>query len=124
MTMKKEEDMQSSSGANYRRAKSRKIPLEVKTTITKRSIFKIFQKITIKLQTQLIQNIGEEYADNIELALRDKEIQNQIKYMMKQDKIQLLDSKNKPRYTNYIAQAAIEDIDQSPVRQDSSGSKE
>jgi hypothetical protein len=51
----------------------------------------------------LIENIGEEYADNIELALKDKEIQNQIKYMMKQDKIQLLDSKNQPRYTNYIA---------------------
>jgi hypothetical protein len=44
------DDDKLSQGPAYRKSKTKKIPLEVKTTITKRSIFKIFQKITVKLR--------------------------------------------------------------------------
>ncbi len=48
MTLKREEE-KGARKDGYRKSKTKKIPLEVKTTLTKRSVYKIFQKIKIKL---------------------------------------------------------------------------
>ena len=64
----------------------------------------------------MIKNIGEEYIDNIESAMKDIEIKEQIKNMMKEDKIQLLNENNKPKYKNEIAHVDEVNVDESPTR--------
>jgi len=42
----------------------------------------------------MVKNIGEEYIDNIDAAMKDVEIKEKIKNMMKEDKIHLLNEEN------------------------------
>jgi hypothetical protein len=57
--------------------------------VTKRSLLKIFEKIRYKIEDELMRNIGGEWQEDIENALHDKYIENQIKSLMKQDRIHL-----------------------------------
>lgn len=72
MTMKREEQNKKmeEEGSPSKRM-NRKIPLEVKSKVTKRGLFKIFEKVRIKLIQEMRQNIGIEFDEDIENALQD-----------------------------------------------------
>lgn len=55
------------------RKRHKKIPLEVKSIITKR-LFKIFEKVKVKLIEQFKVKIGHQYYDDIENAIEDPSI--------------------------------------------------
>lgn len=65
------------------------------------------EKLRLKIAQKLQEKMGEEFGKNILAALQDKSIDQSIKGMLGQGKIQLLDAASKqPKYTNVI-QAAI-----------------
>jgi len=64
---------------------------------------KIRQKILLSLQ----EKIGKEFGDNIMIALKDKGIENSIMVLMKQDKIQLVNENNQPKYQAEINKAVV-----------------
>jgi hypothetical protein len=107
MTLKREEEQKKleEDGSPMRKMK-KQIPLEVRSKITKRGLFKIFQKVRVKLMQQFMSNIGAEYEPEIENALQDPKIEKQIQLMMKQDKIHLLNERNEPIYQKEIHQFA------------------
>lgn len=81
----------------HRRSK-KKIPLEIKSKITKRPLFKIFNKVVIKLVEKMKTEIGPEYAEDILKAVEDPKIEYQIKDLMKGGKISLVNDQNIEQY--------------------------
>ena len=65
------------------------------------------EKIKQKIVESLRKKIGEEFGQNILIALGDQNIEQQIKLLMAQDKIQLLNSQNQPVFTKEIKKAAV-----------------
>ena len=63
------------------------------------------EKIKEKIAARLRENIGEELGNDIMNALEDKAIDQQIKALVKQDKLKIVDQKNKPVFD----QAAIKE---------------
>ena len=87
--------------------KTRRRPkVAVTSKVTKRPYLKIMQKIKIKLIETLLNRIGEEHLQDINIAVKDKEIEQTIKMMMGEDKIKLLNSRNEPVYQKQILEAA------------------
>ncbi len=80
--------------------------VEITSKITKRPYLKIMEKIQQKMQILLKNKIGEEYSKHIQFALKDKSIQNELKVLMKQEKIQLHNEQNQPVYQKQISLAA------------------
>lgn len=74
------------------------------------------EKVTSKLQERLTANIGEEYEDDVKLALEDDDIDESIKRLLKQDKIQLVNAKNEPVYEKQLHILAEIDEDASPSK--------
>jgi hypothetical protein len=68
--------------------------VEISSKVTKRPYLKIMEKIRDKITILLQSKIGQEYKQNILVALKDKGIDTSIKHMMKQDKIQILNDQN------------------------------
>lgn len=94
---------------------SRKKTFGVKSKITKRPYLKIMQKITGKLHEQLVEKIGQEYEENINLALQDPSIGKTIKELLKEDKIKLLDDNDMEVYGGQLhglATTEQEDFDE------------
>lgn len=55
-------------GSPIRRTKT----IEIKSKVTKRPYLKIMEKIESKLQNMFLENLGREFQDDIEFALKDK----------------------------------------------------
>lgn len=75
--------------------------------MTKRPYLKIMEKIRMKLFERLREKLGEEHPDSgIHQALRDRQIEESIKKLMKEDRLRLLDDQRQPVYVDQIALAA------------------
>jgi hypothetical protein len=61
-------------------------------------------------------DIGEEYGSDIKIALEDEEIDESIKRLLKQDKIQLVNAKNEPVYEKQLHILAEIQEDDSPSK--------
>ena len=84
MTLRRQQEDAESPG---RRGKRKKIPLEVRSKVTKRHLFKIFNKIVFKIAQKMRDEIGVEYEDDIQNAVEDPQIEEEIYGMMKGGKI-------------------------------------
>lgn len=73
-----------------------KIPTTVTSKVTKRPHMKIMDKVKQKIASKLAEKIGIELGgvENIVTFLNDKIIHNQIKELIKLDRIQLTDQEN------------------------------
>ena len=90
---KKEEE----AGSPLKRKKT-KIPVTVNSKVTTRTQNKVIGKIQKKIAQKLREKLGKEFGEGIMEALQDKDIEKVIKEMIKQDKIKILDQKNKELY--------------------------
>jgi len=79
---------------------------------------KIMEKIRAKIEQKLREKIGVQFGEDIMQALKDQGIEQSIKLLMKQDKIQLLNAQNQPVYANQIAKAAKGNNDISVYNED------
>lgn len=91
--------------------------LEVTSQVTKRPYLKIMEKIRSKIAVMLKTKIGDEFSGAIVSALRDKQIDQSIKNLMKAEKIQLHNEQNKPVYKRQISQLVEDD----PVQSNADG---
>lgn len=82
-----------------------KKPVELTTKVTKRPYLKIMEKIRLKLFERLQTRLGEEHGQGIMEALNDRQIEQSIKKMMKEDRIRLLNDQNEPVYQKQISYA-------------------
>lgn len=65
----------------------------VKSKVTKRPHLKIMEKLRQKIAQKLTEKIGQELGiQNIMLAMKDKEVQEQIKELVTLGKIQIVDN--------------------------------
>ena len=80
----------------------RKSQISVKSKVTKRPYLKIMDKIKTKLIQSLQKKIGEEFGENIRLAIQDKTLQQTLRLLVEQDKIKLLDNQNLDAIDNQI----------------------
>lgn len=86
--------------------KKKKTDVELSSKVTKRPYLKIMEKIRLKILQSLQAKIGQEFGENILLALQDQGIENSIKVLMKQNKIELVNENNQPIYQEQINEAA------------------
>ena len=78
-----------------------KAPVEITSKVTKRPYLKIMEKIRMKLFERLREKIGEEHPDSgIHQALRDRQIEQSIKKLMKEERLRLLDEQRQPVYVD------------------------
>ena len=96
----------------------RRAQVEISSKVTKRPHLKIMEKIRTKIEQKLREKIGLQFGEDIMQALRDQSIEQSIKTLMKQDKIQLLDARNQPVYSYQIAKAASNANDISVYNED------
>jgi hypothetical protein len=80
--------------------------VEVTTKLTKRPYLKIMERIRHKLLEKLQQVIGHEHGEVILAALNDRQIEQSIAKLMKEDRIRLLNEQNQPVYQKQISRAA------------------
>ena len=73
---------------------TKKKTLEVTSKVTKRPYLKIMEKINDKLKEMLKNKIGDEFEQNILSALKDKAIEQEVKELLKKDKLQLQNEEN------------------------------
>lgn len=85
------------AGSPLRQKKS-KLPTTVTSKVTKRPHLKIMEKLKQKIADKLREKLGAAFGNDIILALGDKGVDLQIKALVKQDKLKIIDSSNKPVY--------------------------
>jgi len=96
-----------------------KKPVEITSKVTKRPYLKIMEKIRMKLFERLREKLGEEHPDSgIHQALRDRQIEESIKKLMKEDRLRLLDDQRQPVYVDQIALAAEQSEQQLPAKEE------
>ena len=71
----------------------------VKTKVTKRPHQKIMDKLRQKIAQKLREKLGEEFGEEIMVALKASQVDLQIKELVKENKLLLVDQRNNPVYT-------------------------
>jgi len=66
--------------------------------VTKRPHLKIMNKLKMKIANKLKEKLGEEFGEGIMKALSDKTVDQQIKALISQNKLKIVDEKEKPVY--------------------------
>lgn len=63
---------------------------EFSTKVTQRPFLRMMEKIRLKITEKLREKLGQEFGSNIMAALHDQTIENQIKNLIAQDKLHIV----------------------------------
>jgi len=100
---KQEEDQKQRAAEGKKPLKKGKIATTVTTKVTKRPHLKILEKLTQKIAQKLQEKIGAQLGmSNILAAMKDKSVENQIKELVEQGKLQIVDQQNNVIFENEI----------------------
>lgn len=92
--------------------KKNNVPVTVKSKVTKRPHLKIMEKLRGKIASKLKEKLGAEFGENIMAALHDKSIDQQIKLLIKQDKLKIFDQNgNQPIYEKEFKEEASKPLE-------------
>lgn len=101
--MRKNEEEQKQRAAEGKKPLKKRIETVVKSKVTKRPQLKMMDKIILKIAERLAQKMGQELGiATLMNVMKDRNVQDQINELIKQDKIAFVDQSNNLLYEKEI----------------------